>query len=115
MSAMLLSYIAGTSVFLKFALYLETPTQPCEFSQLIDIFSPWSTLLLLLLLLSHKRTIRLRFTNLFFQCTTSCKIPALPPLGPVHANDRQLLHFLIPFYLQAVHVHSANGGTLRKA
>jgi hypothetical protein len=23
--------------------------------------------------------------------------------------------FLIPFYLQAVHVHSANGGTLRKA
>jgi hypothetical protein len=28
---------------------------------------------------------------------------------------KAIFFFLIPFYLQAVHVHSANGGTLRKA
>jgi hypothetical protein len=30
-------------------------------------------------------------------------------------KETQIYFFLIPFYLQAVHVHSANGGTLRKA
>jgi hypothetical protein len=37
--------------------------------------------------------------------------------SPVHLTHLGLsfFFFLIPFYLQAVHVHSANGGTLRKA
>jgi hypothetical protein len=33
---------------------------------------------------------------------------------PLPSNDRRDMFFLIPFYLQAIHVHLANGVNLKK-